>query len=122
MLHRHGVHDRPSADAKASRCSAAGALVHTGAAATEAPVRAAAAAVPLRASPHRKTGEKLYTSNFDLEMFSAARFIPTRRSSDSIASGCVPGGTAKFPRTSSKIRREVFLNAVEHNLAITVGG
>ena len=29
MLHRHGVHDRPSADAKASRCSAAGALVHT---------------------------------------------------------------------------------------------
>ena len=52
MLHRHGVHDLPSADAKAGRCSAAGALVHTGAAATEAQVRAAAAAVPLRASPH----------------------------------------------------------------------
>ena len=56
MLHWHGVHDRPSADAKAGRCSAAGALVHTGAAATEAPVRAAAAAVPLRACPHRKIG------------------------------------------------------------------
>ena len=39
MLHRHGVHDWPSADAKAGRCSAAGALVHTGAAATEALVR-----------------------------------------------------------------------------------
>ena len=52
MLHRHGVHDWPSADAKAGRCSAAGALVNTGAAATEAPVRTAAAAVSLSARPH----------------------------------------------------------------------
>ena len=50
MLHRHG--DWPSADAKAGRCSAAGALVNTGAAATEAPVRTAAAAVLLSARPH----------------------------------------------------------------------
>ena len=45
MQHRLGVNDRPSAVSKASRCCAAGTLVHTGAAAASAPVHAAAASL-----------------------------------------------------------------------------